>query len=299
MILLAALAAAVTLSGLILLVGELRRRAPDPGAPPPRRITGAAAAGTARQAVLAAAAAVAALGVTRWPVAAIATGAAVIYLPRLTSAGPARRRTAVLEGLEQWTRRLADLLAASRGLEDALEASARSAPAAVHGPVSALASRLAARTGTEAALRAFADEIDDPAGDRIAAALMIATGSRGGGVRDVLTALAAQLSRDVAARREIDADRAQHRSAIRWLSIMIAAATVVALLNRSYSAPYGTLAGQVTLAIVAGLYGTGLLWVHRLGSLPPPGRFLARSRELANPEGPAAESGSRTAGSRR
>ena len=45
----------------------------------------------------------------------------------------------MLEGLEQWTRRLADMLTASRGLEDAIEASARSAPAAIAEPVAALA----------------------------------------------------------------------------------------------------------------------------------------------------------------
>ncbi len=57
-----------------------------------------------------------------------------------------RQRTAMLEGLEQWIRRLADMVTASRGLEDALEASARSAPAAVAGPVQRLAARLAARS---------------------------------------------------------------------------------------------------------------------------------------------------------
>ena len=69
------------------------------------------------------------LAITRWPVAALATGAAVIFVPRLTAARAARQRTAMLEGLEQWTRRLADMLTASRGLEDALEVSARTAPA--------------------------------------------------------------------------------------------------------------------------------------------------------------------------
>jgi hypothetical protein len=49
---------------------------------------------------------------------------------------------------------------------------------------------------------------------------------------------------------------------------------VIAVVNRHYSAPYGTVAGQVVLAMVAGLYAFGLTWLHRLGNIPAPGRFL-------------------------
>ena len=212
---------------------------------------------------------------TRWPVAGIVTVAAVLFLPRITSARAAKHRVAVLEGLEQWTRRLSDMLTASRGLEDALEASARTAPAVIEPAVARLARRLSTRTGTEEALRAFAAEINDPAGDRIAAALIIATGRRGGGVRDVLNSLAVMLARDVAARREIEADRAQHRTTVKWLTAFVAGFTIFAVVNRSYSAPYGTAAGELVLAFVAGLYAAGLLWLHHLGSVPVPGRFLA------------------------
>jgi Flp pilus assembly protein TadB len=180
----------------------------------------------------------------------------------------------VLDGLEQWARRLSDLLTASRGLEDALAVSARTAPAAIAGPVTALARRLSARVVTEEALRAFAAEIDDPAGDRIAAALIIATGQRGGAVYGVLSALAEILGREVAARREIEAERAQHRTTLRWIVGFIAGFTLFAIVNRSYSAPYGTLVGQTVLAAVALLYAAGLGWLHRLGSIPGPGRFL-------------------------
>src|ERR1039458_9949257 len=156
----------------------------------------------------------------------------------------------MLEGLEQWIRRLADMLTASRGLEEAIETSARSAPSAIAEPVAALARRLSARTGAEAALRAFAADIDDPAGDRIAAALIIATGRRGGAVREALNALAVVLARDVAARREIEAERSQHKTTVRWIIIFVAGFSVFAVLNRSYSAPYGTVAGEIVLALI-------------------------------------------------
>ncbi len=227
-----------------------------------------------KRAAVAAAAGITTLALTHWPVAAAVAVPAVLFLPGITSARAAKQQTAVLEGLEQWTRRVVDMLTASRGLEDALEASVRSAPRAIQPAVARLGWRLSARTGTEAALRAFAADIADPAGDRIAAALIIATGRRGGGVRAVLSSLAVMLTRDVAGRRETEADRAQHRTTVRWLTAFVAGFTAFAVLNRSYSAPYDTATGQLVLALVSCLYAGGLGWLHWLGSVPAPGRFL-------------------------
>jgi Flp pilus assembly protein TadB len=287
MTVLAAVIGAMIVGGLVLGIRELFFRRPPPPGTPPRR--GVQITSAARGRVLVAVpAGLAALAITRWPVLALSVMAGVIFVPRLSSAREARRRTAKLEGLEQWTRRLSDVLAASRGLEDALENSARSAPPAIAEPVTALARQLSARTGTEAALRAFAADIDDPAGDRIAAALIIATGRRGGAVRGVLNALADLLARDVAARREIDAGQAEHRTTVKWIVAIVGAFTLFAILNRSYSAPFGTPDGQVVLAIVAGLYAAGLAWLHHLGSIPAPGRFLSLAAK-ADREAAAAE----------
>jgi len=56
-------------------------------------------------------------------------------------------------------------------------------------------------------------------------------------------------------------------------------------LNRSYSAPYGTFTGQVVLALVAALYAAGLTWLHKLGQIPVPGRFLGQPQvRLDEPE---------------
>jgi len=269
---LAGLAGGMVIAGILLLAAELTRRAPAPGSPPGYRMR--FSRGARRRMLAAAAAGIAALAVTRWPVAMITAALAVLFLPNMVSGKAARQRSAVLEGLEQWTRRVSDMLTASRGIEDALEASAAQPPAAIAPAVVALGRRLAARIGTEAALRAFAAEVNDPAGDRIAAALIIATGRRGGAVRDVLNALAVMLARDIAARREIEADRAQHRTTVKWLTVFVAGFTVFAVLNRSYSAPYGTIAGQLVLALIAALYAGGLVWLHRLGTVPAPGRFL-------------------------
>ncbi len=273
---LAGLAGGLALAGLALLGLELTRLGPGPGTPPRASITFGPHG--RKRALVALVTGMAALAITRWPVAMIAVALAVLFLPRVTSSRAAHQRAAVLEGLEQWTRRLSDMLTASRGLEDALEASARHAPPAIEPAVAALARRLAARAGTESALRAFAADIGDPAADRIAAALIIATGRRGGAVRDVLNSLAAMLARDVAARREIEADRAQHRATVKWLTLFVLAFTAFAVLNRSYAAPFGTVPGQIVMAFVLALYAGGLFWLHHLGSVPAPGRFLARDK---------------------
>ncbi|HUB38048.1 MAG TPA: type II secretion system F family protein [Streptosporangiaceae bacterium] len=270
---LAGLAGGLLIAGLAVLLLEFMPR--DPGLTTPPRARIRISPRSRRQLLIATCAGLVTFALTRWPVAMAAAVLAVLFLPRITSSRAARHRAAVLEGLEQWTRRVADMLTASRGLEEALEASARQAPAAIGPPVRALGRRLAARTGTEAALRAFAADIDDPAGDRIAAALIIATGQRGGAVRQVLNALAVMLARDVATRREIEADRAQHRTTVKWLTLFVLGFTVFAAANRSYSAPYGTVPGQLVMALVTSLYAGGLLWLHHLGSVRVPGRFLA------------------------
>jgi Flp pilus assembly protein TadB len=272
---LAGLAGGLAIAGLAFLILELTRPAPSSGTPPRRLpLPGKKAV---RHALVAVTVGFLTLVITRWPVAMVATVLGVLYLPRLTSSRAAQRHLAVLEGLEQWTRRLSDMLTASRGIEDALEASVRYAPTAIALAVAALGHRLTARLGTEEALRAFAAEVDDPAGDRIAAALIMATGRRGGAVQDVLRALAVMLARDVAARRDIEADRAQHRTTLKWLSLFTLGFAIFAVVNKTYSAPFGTLPGQVVMAAVAALYAGGLGWLHHLGAVPAQGRFLARA----------------------
>lgn len=274
-ILFAAAAGALIAGGIVLFFAELTRRAPAPGTPAGKGLRLEAVTGRDGRKILAAVVVgLAILLITGWPVAALASALGVIFVPRLVSNRADKQRTAMLEGLEQWTRRLADMLTASRGLEDALAVSARTAPAAIAPAVTALARRMSVRVGTEEALRAFAAEIDDPAGDRIVAALLIATGQRGGGVQSVLSALAELLARDVAARREIEASRAEHRTTLRWIVAFIGGFTAFAIIDRTYSAPFGTFIGEVVLAVVAVLYAAGLVWLHKLGQIPVPGRFL-------------------------
>lgn len=278
---LAAVAGSLIAGGLVCAVAAFPRV--DPSRPedvrPPSRLAELLSAPWAphrrRRVAIAAVAGLAVLATTGWPVAAIATTAGILSSRLLLSQRPAQQRIARLEALEQWTRRLADVLGASRGLEDALMASARKAPAPIETEVRDLARRLRARMPTDLAVRRWADELADPTADRIAAALLLAATRRGPGVRPVLNQLANQVSRDVSARREIEASRAQHRTTLRWVMIFLAGYTVIIALRPSYSAPFGTLPGQVAMFVVVLLYAAGLAWIHQLARGEKLPRLLA------------------------
>jgi Flp pilus assembly protein TadB len=254
---------------------------------PPARWRGVAARWriTPRQAVTAAVAGMVVLAVTGWPVAGLAAVPATIAIPRILSRRSARARIAKLEALEVWTRRLADVLAASRGLEDALTHSAATAPPPIAAPVAALATALRHRTATGQALRTFADAIDDPVGDLIATALLLAADRRGPGVHAVLTELAADVARDAAAWREAEAERAAYRTTLLWIVVFLLGYTAYLVARRSYSAPFATPPGQTVLAGVAACYGGGLYWLHRLSLTTGPARFLHTTPTGAAPHG--------------
>ncbi|HEY2261250.1 MAG TPA: type II secretion system F family protein [Streptosporangiaceae bacterium] len=273
--LIAALAGLLAGTGIACLAAWRFLPAAPVAAPPPRwRVLAARWRITPRLGVTAAVTGIVVLAVTGWPVAALAAVPAVIAVPRILSRRPSRARIARLEALEAWTRRLADVLAASRGLEDAITYSAATAPPPIAGPVAALAAGLQHRAPAQQVLRAFADAIDDPVGDLIATALLLAADRRGPGVHAVLTELAGDVAKDVAGRREIEAERATYRTALAWIVAFLLAYTAYLLLRRSYSAPFGTPAGQLVLAAVAACYAAGLYWLHRLSATFGPRRFL-------------------------
>ena len=214
--------------------------------------------------------------VTGWPVAAVATAAAIVGLPSVTGGKRAAQRLIDrLDALAAWVRRVADLLAAGIGLEQALQASARSAPSPLAGEVSRLAWRLHSGALTETALRAFADDVADPAGDLVAAALILAANRRGRGLARTLTALATTIDEEVAMRRRIEADRATPRTTVRYVTgITVVAIAALVLLDRTYVAPFSSAFGQLALALACALFAGAFWLMHRLVRAAPAQRFL-------------------------
>lgn len=217
---------------------------------------------------------------TGWPVAGLAVTVAAVGLPAVLAADRReQQRIARVEAVEEWARRVADVLAIGVGLEQALQSAARTAPPAIEREVVTLSMRIAARTPTEAALRRFADDLADPAADLVVAALILATRRRGPGVAAALSAIAGSVAEDVAARRRVEADRAKPRATARAVTVITLVILVLGLLNRGYTAPYATPLGQVVLAITLGCFGAALWWMHSMTVTAPLERLLDAPRE--------------------
>jgi Flp pilus assembly protein TadB len=211
---------------------------------------------------------------TGWFVAALLVPAVVVGLPILLSAPPAGSKIARVEAMEEWTRSLSGVLTAGVGLEQALIATLRSTPDAIRPEVTHLVARLRARWGTEAALRAFADEVNDATGDLVAANLILGARRRGAGLASVLESLAESVAADVRARREIEADRAKPRATARYVTLITVGVLLVLGLTGEYIQPYGSPVGQVILVLLLSLYVATLVWMRVMATGKPLPRFI-------------------------
>ena len=222
--------------------------------------------------------------VTGWPVAGLITAATVAGLPVLLSTSRvAARSIDRVEAMEAWTRRLADVLVIGVGLEQAIAATVRACPAPIQPEVSALAARLSANWPTEAALRGFADDLDDATGDLVAAALILAARRRGPGLARVLGALADSVAEDVAVRRKVEAERAKPRTTARAVTVITLGVVAVGALNGAYLRPYATLLGQLVLACIAVGFIACLAWMRALTLTAAAPRFLNRTNTSRHP----------------
>lgn len=253
-----------------------------------RRLRGA---GSGRRAAVGVAAGAAVGLATEWPVAVFAVTAAVLAAPRLAPGRAVERQLSRLDGLETWTRRLADILGAGAGgLEQAIQASVRTCPVAIRADVSVLAAGLAVR-GVEAALREFADDLADvgsPAPDMVAAALILRVRRGGRGLRPVLVALAEDVADLVRARRTTEAERARPRANARTLSgLTLVVLTATLLFARGYLAPFGTGGGQAMLAVIAGLFAVAFWLIARITRPRRPARLFGPSSTVDYSEAPS------------
>jgi Flp pilus assembly protein TadB len=227
--------------------------------------------------LLAVGAGVLALVLTRWVVAGIGIGLLVAGWHRLLGGSAAEQRgTARIEALATWTESLRDTIAGAIGLEQAVPATAATAAPALRPALTLLVDRLRVREPLPEALLRFADDVDDPSADVVVAALVLNARLRGPGLRDVLTALAASTREELDVRRRIEASRRSIRRSVQIvLLIVLGVMGLLAVFNRDYVAPYGTLTGQLALVVVAGLLVAGLAWLRRLAQADPHDRFLA------------------------
>lgn len=212
---------------------------------------------------------------TRWPVAGFLAAIAVGFAPSIARRTATTKVTTRIEAIAVWTELLRDTLSASAGLGEAIVATSSVAPAAIKEPVLRLSDRLASAVPMPAALRSFAAEIDDPCCDMVACALLLAATSRAQRLADLLGALAESIRDEVAMRLRVEASRASARSSVRTV-VLFSLLFIVALavLARSYLAPFGSPLGQLVLAGVGACYAAGVALMLRLVRPMPSVRLL-------------------------
>lgn len=224
--------------------------------------------------------------VSRWPVAGLIAAAIVVGAPALLGTERrVRRELQRLEALQAWTRRLADLRTAGGGLEQTLTASLKTCPEPIRPDVANLVARLHAGRRVDAALRAFADDLAEPAADLVVAVLLLDAERRSGGVARVLDDLADTVAEEVAMRRKVEADRAKPRTSARIVTAITLGAGGIGAFNTTYVQPYGSPLGQLVLAAIAAGIGVCLWWIRRVAVGGPEPRLL-RTAAHDQPHGP-------------
>jgi Flp pilus assembly protein TadB len=229
-----------------------------------------------RRLVLGIAAGLLALLATQWVVAGVCIGLLVAYWDRIAGSSAVEKRAiARLDALASWTESLRDTIAGAIGLEQAIPATAVNAGTPIRPSLNLLVDRLRIREPLPDALRAFAEDLDDPSADIICASLLLNARLRGPGLRDVLTALATSTREELDMRRRIEASRKSIRRSVRIvLLIVLGMMGMLSLLNRPYVEPYDSVAGQVVLVVIAALFSAGLLWLRSLSAPSKTDRFL-------------------------
>lgn len=268
--LIAGFATAGTVMGLLLLIAGVRGTpAPTSARPvkvrqarPPRarrilrlQIGGAAAGGMLIWAV------------TGWLPSAFIMALAVFFLPWLLSPNKnATEQIERLEALAQWTKRLSDLVKTGIGIEDAIATSVRTAPKPIEREIADLAVRLHSRMEPREALTAFARALGDPRADLVAAALLLRIRDRGPGLADVLSDLGSRTKDIVRRRRDTEAERAKHRTTVRWICAITVVVVIATSFNKEQVAPYGTPLGMIVMLVLMAAVVALFWWMNRLGT---------------------------------
>ncbi|MDA8289142.1 MAG: pilus assembly protein TadB, partial [Actinomycetota bacterium] len=220
---------------------------------------------------------------TGWPVGALLAGLAGWGLPGLLAGTKGRAEAlARIEAVAGWAEMLRDTMAGAAGLEQAIVATATVAPLAIRAEVATLAVRLEGER-LAPALRGFADEVADPTMDLVVAALVLAAEHQASRLGELLGSLA-QAARDQATMRlRVEAGRARSRTSVKVVvGVTAGLALGLAVLNRSYLAPYDSALGQLMLALVGAMFAGAFVWLSRMTRPSVPERFLAT--ELTVPE---------------
>ena len=272
-------------SGLVLLAVFIRGVTPQPVKPPSRlELAVRALQSPALTSRLAGGIVVGilVLVLTRWPVAAVGLAALVAFWPQLFGGQRVEQTQIVqLEALVMWTESLRDTITARASLEMAIPASAGSAPPAIRPELTRLVGLVRARVPLDRALLALSVELNDASADKVIGSLILNVRQRGSGLATVLTSLAAAARAELDQRRRVSAGRASMRRSVQLVVIItLLFAVFLVIFSQAYVKPYASVSGQVTLAVVVGLFAAAFIWMRKLAGGDPVQPFLSRGENV-------------------
>ncbi|MEY9969292.1 tight adherence protein B [Streptacidiphilus sp. MAP12-16] len=246
-------------------LGRLRRwwaehRPPSPG----RRITLAVVVGLV------------ACAWTGWPVAAPLGAAGAWVLPGLWGRDTAYEEAlARIEAIAAWTEQLRDTMSAAAGLEQALLATAGTAPVAIRTEVATCAQRVRCNLPLTEALRSLAAELADPLGDLVVIALIGASGRTSGRLADVLSSLALSAREQAQMRARTAASRARVQTSVRIVvTTAVGMAVGLAVLDPEYVRPFASVQGQFVLLVIGAMFAVMFTWLRSIAAIPQAARLL-------------------------
>lgn len=220
--------------------------------------------------------------VTKVPAFAITAAVLVALLPTLVLPDRSRKmKLEQLRALDAWIRGLSARMRSGISLDQALSSSARDVDAI--GPqLRRMSAAIAAGIPTRVAVRGFAEEMRDGTYDFACQKLILVSGRSVDGLSEALESLAEAVTKRVAARQEIEIDRAKPQATARLVVIFGLAMMIgFPLVERDFMTPYRTVAGQVVFGILMGLCVLCLLWAKSMARMEPEPRIFGPEAALA------------------
>lgn len=228
-----------------------------------------------KRAVAAAVAGVLVWWLSGWPVAGVAAAMLAWWAREIFGADTAGKVAAAkVEAVAAWVESVRDTVDAGAGLGQSLIAVARVAPPGLEAATDALAGRIRSGDKVDTALRDFARAVDDETCDEAVLAL-IGAHRRSGDLGALLDRLAVSARENAAMRERIITSRARVRTASRLIAgFGVGMIAIVIAMRPTFLAAYDSMAGQMMLAVILGLFGLSMYWLARMSRWQAPPRLI-------------------------
>lgn len=211
-----------------------------------------------------------------WPVAVGMAALGGFFAP--TIAGAQKRRQASVartEAVASWAEQLRDTIGSAAGLQEAITVTANVAPKEIRDEVRLLALGMR-RHGLPVLLRRFAVNVDDPAADQVAVALILASERSGQNLTQLLSDVAHGARQEAMMRMRTETSRAQTYSDAKAVTgVVLAMFFVLLIVNRGYLEPFGTLIGQGVLAFIGAMWAGAIMGLAKLSVVRRGPRILS------------------------